>query len=112
MPRQVEEYGEFLMHRLTELGIAHRNDHDLQDLLKEPAVGLVVEPCQVVVVFQCNTLPWKHYQTEHPRDVYFKDLLCDSTVFEHRTVTVRFWPGVASSMGLESVNSGPSLTTK
>ncbi len=43
MPRQVEEYGEFLMHRLTELGIAHRNDHDLQDLLKEPAVGLVVD---------------------------------------------------------------------
>lgn len=43
MPRQIEEYGEFLMFRLTELGIAHRNDHNLQDLLKEPAVSLVVD---------------------------------------------------------------------
>lgn len=43
MPRQVEEYGKFLMLRLTDLGIAHRNDHDLQDFLKEPAVSLVVD---------------------------------------------------------------------
>lgn len=43
MPRQVEEYGESLMLRLTERGIAYRNDHELQDLLKEPAVGLVID---------------------------------------------------------------------
>jgi len=43
MPRQVQEYGEALMERLTARGIAHRNDHDLQDLLKEPAVRLVVD---------------------------------------------------------------------
>lgn len=43
MPRQVQEYGEALMERLTAREIAHRNDHDLQDLLKEPAVRLVVD---------------------------------------------------------------------
>jgi superfamily I DNA/RNA helicase len=43
MPRQVEEYGESLMQQLTERGISYRNEHDLQDLLKEPAVRLVVD---------------------------------------------------------------------
>ncbi len=43
MPRQVEEYGELLMQRLTERGISYRNEHELQDLLKEPAVRLIVD---------------------------------------------------------------------
>jgi len=43
MPRQIEEYGESLMQRLAERGISYRNEHDLQDLLKEPAVRLVID---------------------------------------------------------------------
>ncbi|SKA91363.1 Superfamily I DNA or RNA helicase [Pseudomonas extremaustralis] len=43
MPRQVEEYGEALMEQLSRRDIPFRNDHDLQDLLKEPAARLVVD---------------------------------------------------------------------
>ncbi|MNC15976.1 ATP-dependent DNA helicase PcrA [compost metagenome] len=43
MPRQIEEYAEALMEQLSRKSIPFRNDHELQDLLKEPAVGLVVD---------------------------------------------------------------------
>ncbi|CEL30593.1 MULTISPECIES: ATP-dependent helicase [Pseudomonas fluorescens group] len=43
MPRQIEEYAEALMEQLARKSIPFRNDHELQDLLKEPAVGLVVD---------------------------------------------------------------------
>lgn len=42
IPRQIEEYGEALMKHLTDKGVPYRNDHDLQDLLKEPAARLVI----------------------------------------------------------------------
>lgn len=43
IPRQIEEYGESLMEQLALTGIPFRNDHDLQDLLKEPAARLVID---------------------------------------------------------------------
>lgn len=43
MPRQIAEYGESLMEQLSLRGIPFRNDHDLQDFLKEPAVRLVID---------------------------------------------------------------------
>lgn len=43
MPRQIAEYGESLMEQLSLRGIPFRNDHDLQDFLKEPAARLVID---------------------------------------------------------------------
>ncbi|MEE5168812.1 putative ATP-dependent DNA helicase [Pseudomonas syringae pv. aceris] len=43
MPRQIDEYAEALMEQLSGRGIPFRNEHELQDLLKEPAVALVVD---------------------------------------------------------------------
>lgn len=43
IPRQVEEYGELLMEQLSLRGIPFRNDHELQDFLKEPAARLVID---------------------------------------------------------------------
>ncbi|RRU73027.1 ATP-dependent helicase [Stutzerimonas xanthomarina] len=43
VPRQVDDYCSELMSELGNRGVASRNDSDLQDLLKEPAVRLVID---------------------------------------------------------------------
>jgi len=43
IPRQVGEYGEALMEQLNNKGVPYRNDHELQDFLKEPAARLVID---------------------------------------------------------------------
>jgi superfamily I DNA/RNA helicase len=41
--KQVSDYGASLMEKLAERNIPYRNDHDVQDLVKEPAVRLIVD---------------------------------------------------------------------